>query len=536
MTRKKASGVWPKAALEKIRKKYANHDFEICENRDVEDPLDIEKKMNDRFPFFDFLKSQDLSLYSRYYNNKLEFITHHLAHAHAAMLMSPFDKCIIIVIDGAGSKIKQFEKNHPEKKFFPNYKNIHENTAEERSIYLFDNGQLQCVQKKWQTFKRSEKYPTHYFSEGLGTMYEKAAEYIFNSKRAAGKVMGLAPLSSEFLNIENSEKFLDDLDWSKSFQNKDKNSWEQSPNLNLYKKISLSVQKYFEKNILDQLKDLRIKYPEYNRIILTGGCALNCTTNIKILEQNIFDEVFVPPNPGDESIGLGTAYYKFTKTYNPSWRAWTHDIQNGFFGATESMPTDDIIFSVFQDFEITKPDCISKHCANLLADGKIIGWFQGRSEIGPRSLGHRSILARPDKIGVKDELNLNIKFRESFRPYGSSVLDSRAETYFHLPKNFKNPYMSFAVQVKAEYKTKLSEVTHVDNTSRMQTVIPHQNEKFYKLISDFGDLTGLFCVLNTSLNIMGEPIIETIQDACKFLDTVPVYGMAVEKYFIRKKL
>jgi carbamoyltransferase len=164
-----------------------------------------------------------------------------------------------------------------------------------------------------------------------------------------------------------------------------------------------------------------------------------------------------------------------------------------------------------------------------------VAWFQGRSESGPRALGNRSILARPDVTGLKDKLNKSIKFRESFRPYGCSVIQEKAHLYFDIDQNFNNPYMSFAIKVREEHKELLKEVSHIDGTSRMQTVKIGQNEKFYRLLERFGEKSGLPCLLNTSLNVMDEPIVETIQDVRRFMENTPTDYLVINDFLIKRK-
>jgi len=279
---------------------------------------------------------------------------------------------------------------------------------------------------------------------------------------------------------------------------------------------------------------LRRELPDYENIILTGGCALNCTFNGKLVRQGLFKEVYVPPFPGDESISLGAAAYLHYILQNQDWQPLTHEQQHGYLGAMESSPSAEDIQKVFEGFQVTHPPSITEHVANLLQQGEVIAWFQGRSEAGPRALGNRSILARPDQSGLKDRLNATIKFREAFRPYGASCLFEKAGEYFDIPEHFNSPYMSFAIPVRSPFKKSLNEVTHIDGTCRFQSVRRGQNEKFYDLIKCFGDKTGLYCLLNTSLNVMGEPIVETAEDARRFLLQTPVHGLAIGDYYIQK--
>ena len=193
ITRQKASGAWPEQALAVLSK---NHNLENCfitENRDVVAPPKFEEFLNKSFPFFEYLQKKNLSKYSSHFNENVKHITHHLCHASAALIVSPFEKALILVIDGAGSNVKDFSDGHAEKKFLP--PNFEEKDyLEESSVYGLESGKLTCLEKNWQEFKKSSRAEGHWLSEGLGSLYEKAAEYIFNDKRAAGKVMGLAAL------------------------------------------------------------------------------------------------------------------------------------------------------------------------------------------------------------------------------------------------------------------------------------------------------------------------------------------------------
>lgn len=534
LLRKKASGAWPQAALQKMM---ANADFteeqaSLCENRDLDEPLANEIILNSRLPFVEFLKQENLLAFSQLTNPKLPFMTHHLAHAYSAAFVSPFERSLILVIDGAGSRRKLFPESHSEyhlAKLGP----ANPEAAEERTLYTFDQGRLICVDKRWQEFQRSEKHQDHYFSEGLGSFYEKIAEYIFNSKRAAGKVMGLAPYAKANQKIANPAEYLESLDWTRSFQGQSKIEWESANEMSQFSQIAANVQNYFEENLFDYLKQARELFPKYDNLILVGGCALNCTTNMKIFKKDIFSQIYVPPFPSDEGISLGVAYAQHYQATG-EWKVRPFADQTAFFGPRSSQPDANEIISEFAGFQISKPASIVDYCARVLAEGSVIAWFQGRSESGPRALGHRSILMRPDFKGAKQYLNDKIKFREQFRPYGCSVLFEKASEYFEVPRGFDNPFMSFAVHTRAEYLQSLKEVTHVDGTSRMQTVRASQDPKFYNLIQQVGNATGIHCLLNTSLNIMGEPIVENVADARKFLESTSVHGLAVGDFYVRK--
>ncbi|MFM6929787.1 MAG: carbamoyltransferase C-terminal domain-containing protein [Bdellovibrio sp.] len=541
LSRKKNSGSWPTEPLRKILPHLDLTTTSIAENRDVLHPKVHEEQLNTVLPFFESLQQNGLAHFSSHFNSAVQFVPHHLCHAMAAVHMSPFAKALIVVIDGAGTAKKDFSEG------FQNEGQLSTATEdgsvrdpnEEISVYLFDQNegkaQLVCQKKNWRSFVKSHSVATKTWSEGLGIFYETASEFIFNCNQSSGKVMGLAPFG-EAVNLPGSRTdFLESLPWKeRSFQGGGKKAWENHPHLQDYKNLAATVQGEFERFLFPFVQALRSEYPEYENIILTGGCALNCTFNGKLVRQGLFNEVYVPPFPGDESISLGAAAYLHYILENQDWHPLVHEQQHGYLGATESNPTAEDILRIFEGFEIARPAAITEHVANLLQQGEVIAWFQGRSEAGPRALGNRSILARPDQPGLKDRLNANIKFREAFRPYGASCLFEKAGEYFEIPENFNSPYMSFAIPVKVQHKITLKEVTHVDGTCRFQSVRSGQNKKFYELIKCFGDKTGLYCLLNTSLNVMGEPIIETAEDARRFLLQTPVHGLAIGDYYIQK--
>lgn len=533
LLRKKASGLWPEKALQYISRRHDTSKALIAENRDFLSSPRFEKFLNSQFPFFDHLKSQGLSSFTRHFNEKVHWVPHHLSHAWAATLMSPYEKGIILVVDGAGSPIDDFPDNHPElnEVEIPKW-NSKNRPHEEYSVYLMDSGKLRCVKKNWQLFLRSS-VPNRWVSEGLGSLYETAASFIFNDKRAAGKVMGLAALGRGN-TLSSRSAFIENLDWEKAFTGKEKALWENSKSLPYYSDVAASVQGHFEESLLKLVTELKEKYPEYENLILAGGCALNCTTNMKIFNTGLFKSVYVPPFPGDESIGLGTASYLYHVVQENPWKLRGWDNQHGYFGPVESIPTEENVRKIFSDFNVLRCNSIEKYAAQKLAAGDVIGWYQGRSETGPRALGNRSILACVDKPELKDYLNSSIKMRENFRPYGCSVPHEVADQYFEIPKGFENPFMSFAVKPRTEYAGYLKEVTHFDGTSRMQTVREKQNPRFHSLLKEVAVLKGIPCLLNTSLNVMGEPIVESLVDARNFLLKVPVDGLAIGDYFIKR--
>jgi carbamoyltransferase len=528
LNRKKCSGAWPEVALNSLEEKIDRKSIYLAENRDVHHPRLIEDIQDSLFPFYDYLKKKNLDFYTSKYNPNIEFVSHHLCHAYAALSMSPFYKSLIVVLDGAGSS----------QEYFPEIKNPEKEKYEECSVYLQEEGKLQLIYKRWINFNRSSAWPAHSFGNRTGALYEKASEFIFNSPNSSGKVMGLAAFGNARLDtIENPVLFQESLKWDQSFKGKSKKEWETSKNMEGFIQIAAEVQRNLEKDYSILLNDLKQKFPNIDNLILTGGCALNCTNNSKILSSKLFNKIYITPFPGDESIAFGLANYLYLSHSENSWKPLIFENQSAYFGAKSSAPTDQEVLKNFStdQFVLEKHVNIEEVTAKHLQNNQIIAWFQGRSESGPRALGNRSILVRPDRLGIKDYLNAKIKFRESFRPYGCSVLHEKAHEYFEIEPGFDNPYMSYAIQIKPHWREALKDVGHIDGTSRMQSVRVGQNERFHKLIKAFGELSGVFCLLNTSLNVMDEPIVETVSDAKRFLENTPVDALVIDNFFIKMK-
>lgn len=534
VTRKKASGVWPERALSHLNAlrevTSSREPLHIAENRDVSTPQLKEDTLDQLFPFYEHLTHIGLQRYVRRFNSDIEFVTHHHAHAMAAVALSPFSKCVIVVLDGAGTVAGDFPRDHEAAAGRPESSKDHE----ECSVYLHNEGQLECVFKRWRCFRPGKRNPERVFSDGIGIYFENTSEYIFNCNQSAGKVMGLAAFGQAGPRDVSRADHLDLLDWKKAFRSKGKIEWERSVHFDAYANLAATVQHDYEEELQTLLTGVGEKYPDYRKLILTGGCALNCSANGKILRRRLFDQIYVPPFPGDDGIGLGAASHLFYGKVNQPWEPTTAERQRGYFGPLSSVPSDAAVREEFGDYPLIKPPSIADYVAQLLASGNVVGWFQGRSESGPRALGNRSILANPQVRGIKDRLNRTIKFREDFRPYGASCLQEKASEYFEIPPGFDSPFMAFAVTTRPTYRAALQEVSHRDNTSRMQTVRRGQNPQFYDLISHFGQKTGLFCLLNTSLNVMGEPIVETLADAKKLFAEVAIDGIAVGNYYVQR--
>lgn len=274
-----------------------------------------------------------------------------------------------------------------------------------------------------------------------------------------------------------------------------------------YKDLAASAQFQLEKIIVSLVK----KYTRETRlkkVCLAGGVALNCLANKKIEELNEVDELFIQPASSDAGISLGAAYLAAIKQGVPI----TPKLQNDtFFGRSY---TDEEIEMTIKNCSLTyeKIKSVSEVAASSLAAGKVIGWFQGKMEFGPRALGSRSILAHPSVPEIKNLINMKVKFREGYRPFGASVLEEDFATHFNA-KCKQAPFMTKVFDVKPEWTEKLSGITHADKTSRVQTVNKNQHPLFYQLLKDVREKTGTGVLLNTSFNLSHEPIVCSPRDA-----------------------
>ncbi|MBH48590.1 MAG: hypothetical protein CME71_10520 [Halobacteriovorax sp.] len=485
----------------------------------------------------DLLSSLGAKQFSILTNEGMTELSHHLCHAYSALYFAPFSKSIVIVADGIGSHGDAYKNclNDSEEE---SKSNLTEKDFEAVSIYLQDEGKLTLVRKIWGRYN-DHLYKDVFLNDGLGSYFAGAANYIFGSWAEAGKVMGLSAYGEEIPQPESIEKYL-----IKEFSTprklyKGKDLFDNQPEADFKRSatISKTLQTFFELYVLDIVKSIHQEFPEYKNLLLTGGCALNCLTNSKIVDLNIFDQVFVPPCPNDEGISVGAAYFKALELGFTKFKARDIEESAAYLGTRtieSSLEDETQIQRYFQNYKIEKQANPSLSAAELICAGEVIAWFQGRSECGPRALGNRSILCLPGLEGKKQFLNDHVKFREGFRPYGCSVALEDAHRYFHCPANYHMPYMSFAPKIRTQMREFLSEVTHVDDTCRIQTVSRKQNPKYYDLIKGIEAIQGHPLVLNTSLNIMGQPILETLADAANFFEKSEITKMVVGDYLISK--
>ena len=324
--------------------------------------------------------------------------------------------------------------------------------------------------------------------------------------------------------------------------------------------IASSIQKLTEEIMIKLAKSIRKEY-DIKNLCLAGGVALNCVANGKILEEKIFDKIWIQPAAGDAGGALGAALalwhidQKQIRTVSID-----DDMKGSYLGpAFSQYEIEQELNNAGANFEILKYDELIDKTVDLLSKGNALGWFQGRMEFGPRALGNRSILADPRSEKTQKNLNLKVKYRESFRPFAPSILNEDLSKWFNI--NTESPYMLFVANIKDNKKIEMTNeqkklfgidklnikrsdipaVTHVDYTARIQSVKKDYNKIFHNLISKFKDKTGCPVVVNTSFNVRGEPIVNSPTDAFNCfmgteLDYLVIGNCILEKSKQKKEL
>src|ERR1035441_5281253 len=290
----------------------------------------------------------------------------------------------------------------------------------------------------------------------------------------------------------------------------DDKKWEASPAMKHWEDVAWRVQDDTEKVLIERARWLRETTGAKN-LCIAGGVALNCVANGCIVREAGFDNVWIQPAAGDNGIAIGCAYYGHLAIQK---RTRTFVMKHALLGLDYK---DNDVRNAANRLLLSRKTFngpgrrICSETAKLLSEGNVFGWFQGGSELGPRALGNRSILADPRRAEMKDKLNKRVKFRQAFRPFAPIVRYERAKDIF--VGEDESPFMLRAKHVRAECKDRIPAIVHVDGTARVQTVRREHNERMYDLLTEFEKLTGVPLLVNTSFNIKGEPIVETPRDA-----------------------
>jgi carbamoyltransferase len=286
----------------------------------------------------------------------------------------------------------------------------------------------------------------------------------------------------------------------------------------------------FEESLTHILLDLH-RRSGLDSLVVAGGSAMNSVYNGKIASVTPFKNVFIPPFPDDTGVSVGAALAAFYQREKPK-----RDFQPELSYLGPSFDSAEI-GRTLKAYNIKAEQCddIAARTAQLLHNGKLVGWFQGRMEFGQRALGNRSILADPRVAEVKDKINAAVKFREAFRPFAPAILEERATDYFDMPPGTTVPFMEKVFPVRKERRADIPAVVFVDGTGRLQTVSRNSNPRFHDLISKFAGLTGVPVVLNTSFNLNGEPIVCSPTDAIRTFYSCGLDALVLEDWLIQKE-
>jgi carbamoyltransferase len=435
-------------------------------------------------------------------------VPHHYAHAVSAFATSGFADAAVLVIDGVGS---------PSEDLFEEERRVFTQTvecgSEIISLYAASGTSLVPLEKhpvEYGAWLTSHNGGMPQFAS-LGGMYSAVAEQIFGDAMEAGKVMGLAPYGSPeipcdaFFEIKKGNFQFRNL-LPERFTHNDRWPLHEDE----YKNLAASVQAALEEALIYLTGRLRKLHSSQN-LCYAGGVALNSVANEHIMRRSGFQNVHIVPAAEDSGASIGAAYYALWQLTGENCRATMgHDA----CGQTYSIAAVAKAVGRASGVRWARSSDPISDAADLLCEGKIIGWFDGRSEIGPRALGQRSILCDPRRAAGKDLLNRKVKKRESFRPFAPAILREEAENWFELDgSSSDSPFMLRVCKFRSEKKGLVPAVVHVDGTGRLQTLTKEANGNFYKLVSEFYQRTGVPVLLNTSFNVAGQPIVETPADA-----------------------
>ena len=442
------------------------------------------------------------------------FVPHHLSHMEYILHYGDMQPGIVLVIDGSGTLEEDRSRLNISEKHHSNIINhIHSFGKEVISAYYFDGKNSSLIYRFSPPYSSEEKCNSNSngFLQSIGHYWRWASLYCCGSINGAGKVMGLAAFgdekkihNSEFLVLTDSGKIkLDFFNLNKSYSEPNIFGLDLSNNKH-YQNLALQVQTETEKCILKLLKILIKNFPTDN-LYLSGGVALNVVANEKIKQSNLFKKIILNGSVEDNGTAIGAA---LAANHSISFNRKFSSV-NEYYGC--QYENDQILESIIETnlkYKILSESEMIKTAARLIKDEKIIGWFQGRSEFGPRALGNRSILANPSSISTKYLLDNFMKCRDRYRPYAPVVIEEKANQYFDI--NESSPVMMRNVKILDE---RLVAVKHFDGTARVQTVNKVQNRILYYLLLEVEKNTNIPILLNTSFNRPGEPIVESPSDA-----------------------
>ena len=437
---------------------------------------------------------------------RLHHVGHHLSHAASAFFTSGWDECLILVVDAMGE-------------------------AQSASVYHATQDRLRTLCEIPAT-------------DSIGILYSLVTLHLgFDFNADEYKIMGLAPYGDPkrfrpffeqvvemrkdgtvripILGLNRTREERENYLLTRKYLDENLVSRRQPEGkiTEVHRDAAAALQECLERVILHMCNSFGAT-TGLRRLALAGGVGLNCTANGRLQRSGCFDEIYVQPAAGDDGTALGAALYR-------SWLAG--ELRNErspvpFFGPAYPMTVVEAALAEFRDrIDTIRFQTLDETCAQaarMIADGRVVAWYRGKMEFGPRALGNRSILADPSHPEMRDRINAMVKKREAFRPFAPAVSIEQAHVWFEVPPGKELPYMIMTVDVRANYRCQFPAITHVNGSARVQTVSAKDNEAFHTLLRGLGKITGREMVLNTSFNVKGQPIVNTPREAIEtFLDT-----------------
>ena len=490
-----------------------------------------------------FMKDLIIKEFKAHYGNcdwdaKLRFSEHHLSHAASAFFPSPFEEAAILTMDGVGEWATT-------------------------SLAIGKGNKIEVVKEI-------------HFPHSLGLLYSAFTYYAgFKVNSGEYKLMGLAPygeptykdlILDRLIDVKSDGSFRLDQSYFNyavglTMTNKKFDDLfggpPRSPDQLLEQKhmdIAASIQAVTEEIVLKLTRSIRAE-TGLDKLCLAGGVALNCVANGKVVKDGTFADVWIQPASGDAGGALGAALAVHHLHLGEKRATPDHDAMHGSYLGPQfkQQEIENRLDAVGARYASLDEDAITERCAKLLAEGKALGWFQGRMEFGPRALGGRSILGDPRSPSMQSVLNLKVKYRESFRPFAPSVLREDASDWFDLDTD--SPYMLLVAEVAKDRQYPMSEedtqlfgieklnvprseipaVTHIDYSARIQTVHEETNPRYHQLISKFKGETGCPVLVNTSFNVRGEPIVGSPEDAFSCFMGTEIEALAIGNCLLLKE-
>jgi carbamoyltransferase len=450
-------------------------------------------------PGYRKLEHDYLKLRLRYPRERIRVVDHHDGHAGSAFYLSPFDEAAVLIVDSLGSRL--------------NTQTLYHFRAD--GAHEIERGDI------W----------------GVGRLYSLVTGSVlpYGPEKGFGKTMGLAPYGAvhagPVLDFKPRDHGMSS-DYSAFFSRPPlprivatdvRRCQDRERVLDPYfARAAYDVQQECERQMV-RMAEYAFEKTGSRNLCIAGGTALNGLANARVLQRSSFENVWIPPGCSDTGLSLGLALWGYYRDVaGPERGRVSVSMTSPYTGRSYARePITRLLDTYGISYTAVDPEAL----APLIASGKVIGWFEGGSEFGPRALGHRSILADPRDAGMKDTLNRRVKFREPYRPYAPSILAEHAREWLDLDAD--SPFMLMVVDVREDKRARVPAITHVDNTTRPQTVTSEINPNYYRLISEFYRLTGVPMVLNTSLNVNREPIVEAPIDAL-----ICVFGTAIDFLYL----